>query len=84
MLGTSSAKLDQILFNGMIFEDHKGLGYKGEYSNSKTIFVKPDPIFVFGLPIITKIVISFVATKNKAKPVAIEKRSLACLSRLEK
>ena len=50
------ANLEQILFNGKIVGDHKGLGFKGEYSNLKTSFVKFDLVSVTptGLSITTR------------------------------
>ena len=39
MLNSGSSKLDQILTVGKVAGDHMGLGYKGESSSTKTIFV---------------------------------------------
>ena len=39
-LNNSTSKLDHLITTGKSFDDHSGVGYKGESSSSKTIFVK--------------------------------------------
>ncbi|PON71349.1 hypothetical protein PanWU01x14_074890, partial [Parasponia andersonii] len=40
MLNSWTSDLDHILTIGKSSSDHKGLEFKGEHSNSKTVFVK--------------------------------------------
>ena len=39
LLNNGSSKLDHFITNGKSFGDHSGIGYKGETSGSKTIFI---------------------------------------------
>ena len=38
LLNNSSSKLDHLITTGKSFDDHSGIGYKGESSGSKTFF----------------------------------------------
>ena len=40
LLNNGSSKLDHLITTSKSFGDHGGVGYKGEYSGSKTIFIK--------------------------------------------
>ena len=40
LLNNGSSKLDHLITTGKSFSDHGGIGYKGESSGSKTIFIK--------------------------------------------
>ena len=40
LLNNGSSKLDHLITTSKSFGDHGGIGYKGESSGSKTIFVK--------------------------------------------
>ena len=44
MLNSGSLKLDQILTVGKVAGDHMGLGYKGESSSSKFVFVQASKV----------------------------------------
>ena len=56
ILNNGLTNLDQISSNGKNARDRHGLGYKGEYSNSKISFVESNPTFVsaVGLSVTTK------------------------------
>ena len=66
MLNNGTSKLDQLITIGKSPGDHSGVGYKGESSGTKTIFVKSgllnDSINVS----IKKLVVKSVATENKS------------------
>ena len=83
MLNSSLAQLDQILSKGKFIGNRKGLGFKGEYSNSKTIFIKYDSMIssvVFSHILENrKLVTSSVAIENSAEIVVIEQKSGMCV-----
>ena len=68
MLNFDSVNLEQILFNGKTIGDHKGLGFKGEYSNSKTGFVK------FDLASVRPVGKRKICQENKVKSIVIEQK----------
>ena len=40
MINNGLSKLDQLITTGKSFSDHGGVGYKGESSGSKIVFIK--------------------------------------------
>ena len=81
-LNISLTQLDQILFNSKCVRDCTGLDFKGEYSNTKIVFIKSDPIscFVTSSPILVKekFVISSIEPKNIEKFVMTEYKIGLC------
>ena len=70
--------MDQILSKGKYTRNQQGLSFKGERSNSKTIYVKSNSIsFIVISPILEnkKLAASFVATENFTGSVMIEQKS---------
>ena len=65
LLNNGTSKLDHLIIIGKSFGDHSGLGYKGEPSGTKTVFVKSslldDSVNVF----VNKAVVKFVAIESK-------------------
>ena len=70
--------MDQILSKGKYTRNQQGLSFKGECSNSKTIYVKSNSIisFIVISPILEnkKLAASFVATENFIGSVMIEQK----------
>ena len=62
LLNNSTSKLDHLITTGKSFSDHSGVGYKGESSGSKIVFVK------YGLidDSVSKPVLKSVATESKS------------------
>ena len=73
MLNSCSAQLDQIFSKGKNTGNCLGLGYKGEYSNSKIVFVNANSMVnsTAILPISKerKFVTSSVTTENKTETI---------------
>ena len=86
MLNSGLVKLDQILFDGKSVVEYKGLDFKGEYSNSKPILDKPDPvsISITSLSVTTKVKfeIESIVTKNIANTVTSKLKPMVFSHRL--
>ncbi|PON99332.1 hypothetical protein TorRG33x02_048750 [Trema orientale] len=76
MLNSGTSKLDHILSVGKTSSDHKGLGFKGEHSNSKTVFVK-NSVSNFGAGTSADVATqkSYVAIQNKITSPVIGNRA---------
>ena len=70
LLSNGSSKLDHLITTGKSFGDHGGIGFKGESSDSKTIFINSS-LLDYSINIsMKKPVVKYVAIKQ---PVAIDK-----------
>ena len=81
MLNLGSAQLDQILSKGKFTGNQQGLDYKGECSNSKTIFVKSDYVISSIVsPVLKnrKLVASSVTIENSVENITTEQKSRMC------
>ena len=65
LLNNGTSKLDHLITTGNSFDDHSGIGYKGESSSSKYIFVKSNLLDDSINVSIKKPIVKYVATKNK-------------------
>ena len=79
MLNLDSTQLDQILFKGKYIGNQQGLGFKGECSNSKTIFVKSNSMTSYGVVSLVlenrKLAANSVATENTVEAITTEQKS---------
>ena len=65
LLNNGTNKLDHLITIGKSFSDHSGVGYKGESSCSKTIFVKYSFLDGSINVYVKKLVVKSVAIENK-------------------
>ena len=76
LLNNGTSKLDHLITTGKSFSDHSGVGYKGEPSGSKTIFIKSGLVDDSFNVSVKKSILKSVATENKfsiKQSVAISK-----------
>ena len=65
LLNKGTSKLNHLITTGKSFSDHSGVGYKGESSGSKTVFVKSSLLDDFVNISYNKPAVKSVATKSK-------------------
>ena len=65
-INKGTSKLDHLMPNSQSFGDHNGVGYKGESSYSKIIFVKSSLLDDSINVSIKKHVVKSIATENKS------------------
>ena len=67
LLNNGSSKFDHLITTSKSFDDHSGIGYKGETSSSKTVFINYGLLDDSLKILVKKPVVKSVATKQ---PVA--------------